>query len=82
MCIQPVLLSNLRDRTSRRLSQLLANLLTNDVRYGTGPIVVEATGHDGEMTLVVSNEGNPIPERGLPTLFDPLTRAGPADRRA
>ncbi|WP_250442026.1 sensor histidine kinase [Caballeronia sp. AZ1_KS37] len=64
-----------------RLSELLANLLTNAVRYGTGPIVVEATGHDGQVTLVVSNEGNPIPERALPTLFDPLTRAGPADRR-
>jgi len=33
------------------------------------------------VTLVVSSEGNPIPERALPTLFDPLTRAGPADRR-
>ncbi|MEM5340201.1 HAMP domain-containing sensor histidine kinase [Paraburkholderia azotifigens] len=64
-----------------RLSQLLVNLLTNAVRYGTGSIVVEATGQDGQVTLVVSNEGNPIPERALPTLFDPLTRAGPADRR-
>ncbi|WP_230939014.1 sensor histidine kinase [Burkholderia vietnamiensis] len=64
-----------------RLSQLLANLLTNAVRYGTGPIIVEAGGHDDQVTLVVSNEGNPIPERALPTLFDPLTRAGPADRR-
>ncbi len=64
-----------------RLSQLLVNLLTNAVRYGTGPIIVEAVGRDGQVTLVVSNEGNPIPERALPTLFDPLTRAGPADRR-
>ncbi|WP_321867854.1 sensor histidine kinase [Paraburkholderia tropica] len=64
-----------------RLSQLLANLLTNAVRYGTGPIVVEAAGHDGQVILTVSNEGNPIPGRALPTLFDPLTRAGPADRR-
>lgn len=64
-----------------RLSQLLVNLLTNAVRYGTGPIIVEAGGHDGQVTLVVSNEGNPIPEHALPTLFDPLTRAGPGDRR-
>ncbi|WP_027820964.1 sensor histidine kinase [Paraburkholderia bannensis] len=64
-----------------QLSQLLVNLLTNAVRYGTGSIVVEAAGHDGQMTLAVSNEGNPIPERALPTLFDPLTRAGPSDRR-
>ncbi|CAG9193602.1 Histidine kinase [Paraburkholderia caribensis] len=64
-----------------RLSQLVVDLVTNAVRYGAGPVVVDAAGHDGEVTLVVSNEGNPIPERALPTLFDPLTRAGPADRR-
>lgn len=64
-----------------RLGQLVVNLLTNAVRYGVGAVVVEAGAHDGQMTLTVSNEGNPIPEGALPTLFDPLTRAGPADRR-
>jgi len=64
-----------------RLSQLLVNLLTNGVRYGTGSVTVEAGGDDSHVTLVVSNEGNPIPEHALPTLFDPLTRAGPPDRR-
>jgi signal transduction histidine kinase len=64
-----------------RLSELLVNLLTNAVRYGSGRVVVETGGHDGHVTLVVSNEGNPIPQNALPTLFDPLTRAGPADRR-
>lgn len=57
-----------------RLGQLVVNLLANAARYGAGDIVVEAGGHDGRMTLVVSNEGNPIPEEALPTLFDPLTR--------
>jgi signal transduction histidine kinase len=63
-----------------RLGQLVVNLLTNAVRYGSGSVVVEAGGHDGKMTLVVSNEGSPIPERALPTLFDPLTRAGIPNR--
>jgi signal transduction histidine kinase len=81
-CIELRLAGELRGRwDGSRLSQLLVNLLTNAVRYGTGPIVVEAGGHDGQVTLDVSNEGNPIPERALPTLFDPLTRAGPSDRR-
>lgn len=53
----------------------MVNLLANANRYGSGGIIVEATSHDGQMTLVVSNEGNPIPENALPTLFDPLRRA-------
>jgi signal transduction histidine kinase len=64
-----------------RLGQLVVNLLTNAVRYGTGSVVVQAGRVGGLMTLVVSNEGNPIPNHALPTLFDPLTRAGPPDRR-
>jgi signal transduction histidine kinase len=63
-----------------RIGQLIVNLVTNAVRYGSGQIVVEARGHDGQMTVVVANEGNPIPERALPTLFDPLTRATSPDR--
>jgi signal transduction histidine kinase len=63
-----------------RLGQLVVNLLTNAVRYGSGVIIVEAGSHDGQMTLVVSNEGNPIPEHALPTLFDPLTRASLPNR--
>jgi signal transduction histidine kinase len=64
-----------------RLSELLVNLLTNAVRYGSGHVVVETSSHHGQVMPAVSNEGNPIPEHALPTLFDPLTRAGPADRR-
>ncbi|MCA8251531.1 HAMP domain-containing histidine kinase [Burkholderia multivorans] len=63
-----------------RIGQLIVNLLTNAVRYGSGQIAVEARANDGQMTVVVDNEGNPIPERALPTLFDPLTRATSPDR--
>ncbi|WOD20864.1 sensor histidine kinase [Paraburkholderia kirstenboschensis] len=58
-----------------RLGQLVVNLVTNAVRYGSGTVVVEAGAFDGQMTLAVSNEGDPIPEQALSTLFDPLTRA-------
>ncbi|WP_069262048.1 sensor histidine kinase [Paraburkholderia nodosa] len=58
-----------------RIGQLVVNLLVNGVRYGSGEVAVEAAGHDGHVTVVVSNEGNPIPESALPTLFDPMTRA-------
>lgn len=58
-----------------RIGQLVVNLLTNAVRYGTGRIAVEAKGDRGQMTIAVFNEGNPIPASAFPTLFDPLTRA-------
>ncbi|MBP0596049.1 sensor histidine kinase [Paraburkholderia sp. LEh10] len=64
-----------------RITQLLVNLLSNAVRYGAGPISVEAVGDDEQVVLAVSNEGNPIPENALPTLFDPLTRANPLRER-
>jgi signal transduction histidine kinase len=67
-------------RDGSRLGQLMVNLLTNAVRYGSGPIVVEAKGQDGKVTVVVSNQGDPIPEHALPTLFDPLTRASSPNR--
>ncbi len=58
-----------------RIGQLLVNLLVNAVRYGSGGVAIEAAGRDGQMTIAVSNEGNPIPPSAFPTLFDPLTRA-------
>jgi signal transduction histidine kinase len=67
-------------RDGSRLGQLMVNLLTNAVRYGSGPIVVEAKGQDGKVTVVVSNQGDPIPEHALPTLFDPLIRASSPNR--
>lgn len=64
-----------------RINQLLVNLLSNAVRYGAAPVSVEAHGRDGRITLVVSNQGNPIPTRALPTLFGPLTRVNPSPER-
>lgn len=63
-----------------RIGQLLVNLLTNAVRYGSGRIVVEAGADHGQMTIAVSNAGNPIPASAIPTLFDPLMRANRPDR--
>lgn len=64
-----------------RMGQLLTNLLVNAVQHGSGEIWVNGVGHGERVTFSVLNEGNPIPERALPTLFDPLTRADPSDGR-
>ncbi|WP_227747130.1 sensor histidine kinase [Paraburkholderia franconis] len=63
-----------------RIGQLVVNLPVNGVRYGSGEVALESVGHDGQVTMVVSSEGNPIPERALPTLFDPMTRASLPNR--
>ena len=56
-----------------RLIELLLNQVTNAVRYGSSTVVVEADTQEGQMTLAVSNEVNPIPDRALPALSDPLS---------
>lgn len=61
-----------------RINQLIVNLLTNAIEYGCGSASVRATGDDRRVVLAVSNEGPPIPATALPTIFDPLTRAGPS----
>ncbi|MEZ2354770.1 sensor histidine kinase [Caballeronia sp. RCC_10] len=61
-----------------RMSQLLVNLLTNAVQHGAGTVTVTAAGDGEQITLAVANGGAPIPVDALPTLFDPLTRAGPS----
>lgn len=63
------------------IGQLLVNLLVNADQHGSGHIGVKVLGHDGQVTVVVSNEGKPIPARALPTLFDPLTRETTSPRR-
>ncbi|MDP9651424.1 ATP-binding protein [Paraburkholderia caledonica] len=63
-----------------RLGQLVTNLLVNAVRYGSGPVTLAVAGKDGGVTLIVGNQGNPIPSSALPTLFDPLTRASALER--
>jgi len=65
-----------------RICQLLVNLLVNAVQYGTGDISVNALGQDDQVTVMVSNEGNPIPARAMSTLFDPLTRESSPSRRS
>ncbi|HVV82053.1 MAG TPA: ATP-binding protein [Kofleriaceae bacterium] len=61
-----------------RLSQLLSNLVANACQHGTPgsavSVVLDGT-RDDAVHLVVRNEGT-IPDGLLPTLFEPLQRAG------
>jgi signal transduction histidine kinase len=67
---------------ARRLHQALSNLVFNALKYGlpSAPIRIrlDGTGAD-EVVVAVENTGKPIPRRLLPTIFEPLVRAGGED---
>lgn len=67
---------------SRRIAQLLSNLIANALTHGaeTAPTRVVARTEGGVFTLSVANAGDPIPAETLPRLFQPFSRAveGPA----
>lgn len=62
---------------TRRLTQLLSNLVANALVHGAAdsPVKVEARTVDGVFELSVSNKGTPIPESVMRSLFQPFARA-------
>ncbi|WP_164017523.1 PAS domain-containing protein [Pyxidicoccus trucidator] len=59
-----------------RLAQVVTNLLSNALRYGseTHPVRVELRAEDGFVVLDVHNAGEPIRPEVLPILFQPMKR--------
>jgi signal transduction histidine kinase len=58
-----------------RITQLIDNLITNAIRYGTGGVTVRLW-REGETAMIaIHNSGTPIPQAKLDTLFDPYRRA-------
>jgi signal transduction histidine kinase len=62
------------DRT--RLQQLVSNLVGNALVHGSceAPVRIEALTRDEALTVVVHNDGEPIPEESLPGIFDAFSR--------
>jgi phosphoserine phosphatase RsbU/P len=58
-----------------RITQLIDNLVTNAIRYGTGRVTVRLAREADRATIAVHNGGEPIPPSKLDTLFDPYRRA-------
>lgn len=60
-----------------RLTQLVDNLVTNAIRYGTGTITVRSAraASGADCVLTVHNHGAPIDPDQLASLFDPYKRA-------
>ncbi|CAN5285571.1 HAMP domain-containing sensor histidine kinase [soil metagenome] len=59
-----------------RLQQLASNLLANAIAHGSSssPIEFEAVIRDGELTIAVANDGEPIPAENLHQVFAPFWR--------
>jgi signal transduction histidine kinase len=58
-----------------RITQVIDNLVTNAIRYGTGRVTVRLSREADVATIAVHNGGAPIPPDKLDTLFDPYRRA-------
>jgi PAS domain S-box-containing protein len=59
-----------------RIEQVVSNLVGNAIMHGEDPIVVTSRARDEGVVTTVHNQGPPIPEGVIPTLFEPFTRAG------
>ena len=59
-----------------RIAQLVGNLVANAVAYGLQgrPITITSEVDTLGFSIVVQNEGDPIPPSLLPTLFEPMSR--------
>jgi signal transduction histidine kinase len=69
---------------SDRLTQVLSNLVANAVQYGThdGAVTIVAHDHGADVVLSIHNDGPPIPDSALKTLFDPMVRRQQTDLTA
>jgi PAS domain S-box-containing protein len=60
-----------------RLAQVVSNLVSNALEHGAKeePIFVRCVGERDRQVLEISNQGTPIPDHLLTTLFDPFRQA-------
>ena len=68
---------------SDRLKQMVSNLLINAIQHGTGENIQVTVKSDAtSVALEVHNEGRPIAEELLATIFDPLVRGKSANQNS
>ncbi|WP_141732369.1 sensor histidine kinase [Oligoflexus tunisiensis] len=67
---------------SDRLAQVITNLATNALRYGSNirPVSIAAQDQNQDVVLEVHNDGSPIPENAQKCIFEPMTRLQSEDR--
>lgn len=60
------------------LRQIVANLVSNALRYGAPPVRVEVQQDEGGTRLLVTDQGPGVPEQFVPHLFERFSTAGGA----
>jgi|GEM_PF-1879954 len=62
---------------TRRVEQVIANLISNAYKYGEAgtPIRLDVNGRDEEIEVVVTNEGRGIPAEEVPRMFQRFMRS-------
>jgi sigma-B regulation protein RsbU (phosphoserine phosphatase) len=71
-----IALSEPVDCDSRRIAQMVSNLLANALTHGDAatPVTFEATADGGVFRVSVANTGTPIPEALMARIFEPFER--------
>jgi signal transduction histidine kinase len=66
------------DRDSARLAQVVSNLVGNAIEHGAkeAPVELVAREDDGGVALEIHNEGAPIPQQEIHTIFEPMRSHG------
>lgn len=65
----------------RRLARVLANLLTNADKYGTGPVAVHLDADPDWVRIMVDDDGPGVPPEDRERIFERFNRAGAAHQR-
>ena len=58
------------------LDRIVSNLVTNALRYGSPPVIVDASQHDRHLRISVEDRGEGVPPQFVPDLFERFTRGG------
>lgn len=67
---------------SDRVGQMLSNLISNALRYRAQDTIVRVSvsGDPSNVTIDIHNDGEPIPQEELGTIFEPFRRASAAHK--
>jgi heavy metal sensor kinase len=68
------------DADRLRLDQAIGNMVDNALRYGAGPIDLEASVRDGSVLVHVLDRGGGFPDEFLGRAFERFSRASSSDR--